>query len=105
MKHNCAGAFVKYFTYKNLKFKIKIVEKIILYTAWKLRHSPDRPSLFGESGHLNMIEYVGDRMGVVAGKARYKVRHTDTGKQCVKYCKSLCVHENWIEILSLSSYL
>lgn len=95
LKHNCAGAFVKYFTNKNSK----VVVKITLYAARKLRHSPDRLSLFG-----NRIEYVGDRMGVAAGKARYKVRHTDTGKQCKKYCKSLCVHRNCIKILSLSSY-
>lgn len=100
LKHNCAGAFVKYFTNKNSK----VVVKITLYAARKLRHSPDRLSLFGESGHLNRIEYVGDRMGVAAGKARHKVRHTDTGKQCKKYCKSLCVHRDCIKILSLSSY-
>lgn len=104
LKHNCAGAFVKYFTNKNSNFKIKVVIRITLYAARKLRNSPDRLSLFGESGHLNRIEYVGDRMGVAAGKARHKVRHTDTGKQCLKYCKSLCVHKNRIKILSLSSY-
>lgn len=54
--------------------------KIILYIVWKLRYLLDRFSLFGESGYLNKIEYVGDRMGVVVGKVRYKVRYIDIGK-------------------------
>lgn len=76
MKYNCVGVFVKYFINKNLK----VVVKIILYVVRKLRYLLDRFSLFGESGYLNRIEYVGDRMGVVVGKVRYKVRYIDIGK-------------------------
>lgn len=80
MKYNCVGVFVKYFINKNLNFKIKVVVRIILYVVRKLRNLLDRFSLFGESGYLNRIEYVGDRMGVVVGKVRYKVRYIDIGK-------------------------
>lgn len=76
MKYNCVGVFVKYFINKNLK----VVVKIILYVVRKLRYLLDRFLLFGESGYLNRIEYVGDRMGVVVGKVRYKVRYIDIGK-------------------------
>lgn len=46
-------------------------------------------SLYEESGHLNRIEQVGDKIGVVAGKARFEVKH-NYWQTVLEKGKSLC---------------